>query len=73
MMNFNDFMAEINTGKRRDFNNPVWNKKACYCNECGNAVSLNELEIWTCYFGKDFDDSDITCTECYEEMMGEDL
>lgn len=48
------------------------NRKAFFCPCCKRLVSFNELEYW----GEDIEDiitNKITCSECYEEAMGEDL
>ena len=48
------------------------NTEVFTCPCCGRKVTFHELEYW----GEDIEElvnDEITCSECYEEEMGEDL
>jgi hypothetical protein len=48
-------------------------QKIFTCSDCGEQVSALELEIWTDDTLEDLINNKISCSECYENAMGEDL
>ena len=48
-------------------------QKIFICPDCGEKVSSLDLEIWDTDTLEDLINNKISCSECYENMMGEDL
>ncbi len=48
-------------------------EKIFICPDCGRKVSFCELETWLADNIQDFVDNKVSCSECFEDAMGEDL
>ena len=64
-------LAKVYTTLDKPYRDERMTAKVCTCDYCGAKCSMWDLEVWACNF--DNDNSDIICSLCYEEEMGEDL